>query len=56
MAHVFDAGAVGAVIYNNQTSNFRGSLALQADIPALAISRADGERIEAMLEEWEVVA
>ena len=56
VARVFDAGAVGAVIYNNQTGNFRGRLALQAEIPALAISRADGERIEGMLEAGEVVA
>ena len=56
VAHVFDAGAIGAVIYNNQAGNFRGRLAVQADIPVLAISRADGERIEAMLEGGEVVA
>ncbi len=56
VAHVFDAGAVGAVIYNNQSGNFRGTLSLRADIPVLAISRADGERIEAMLEAGAVVA
>jgi len=56
VANVFDAGAAGAVIYNNQTGNFRGRLAFQVKIPVLAISRVDGERIEAMLEGGEVVA
>ena len=53
---MFDAGAAGAVIYNNQTGNFRGRLAFQVEIPVLAFSRVDGERIEAMLEAGEVVA
>ena len=55
-ANVFDAGAAGAVIYNNQTGNFRGRLAFQVKIPVPAISRVEGERIEVTLEAGEVVA
>jgi Zn-dependent M28 family amino/carboxypeptidase len=41
-----EAGAVGAVIYNNSQGNFQGVLASGgADIPAVAISREDGERL-----------
>ena len=41
-----EAGAVGAVIYNNSPGNFQGVLASGgSSIPAVAISREDGERL-----------
>lgn len=41
-----EAGAVGAVIYNNSPGNFQGVLSSGgSSIPAVAISREDGERL-----------
>ena len=46
---VEEAGAVGAVIYNNVPSMFSGTLSTPAGIPVVAISEASGELIaEAM--------
>ena len=45
-----EAGAIAVIIYNNAPGNFRAFLATQASIPAVAISRRDGERIEELLE------
>ena len=45
-----DAGAVGAIIYNNADGEFGGTLMRQASIPAAAISREDGLQILAALE------
>ena len=39
-----DDGCVGAVIYNNESGNFNGTLGAPGDwLPALSISQADGE-------------
>ncbi len=51
-----EADALAAVIYNNLPGNFQGVLSRQTSIPALAISQADGERIEALLEAGAVTA
>lgn len=40
-----EAGAAGAVIYNNAPGNFRGTLLESGSIPAAAISREDGQRL-----------
>lgn len=45
-----DAGALGAIIYNNADGEFGGTLMRQASIPAAAISREDGLEILAALE------
>lgn len=37
-----DAGALGAIIYNNAAGEFGGTLMRQASIPAASISREDG--------------
>lgn len=37
-----DAGALGAIIYNNSDGEFGGTLMRQASIPAASISREDG--------------
>ncbi|MCH8311132.1 MAG: M28 family peptidase, partial [Chloroflexi bacterium] len=39
---VADAGAVGAIIFNNSAGLFRGTFASQPRIPAVSISREDG--------------
>ena len=45
-----DAGALGAIIYNNAAGEFGGTLMRQASIPAAAISREDGLEMLAALE------
>jgi Zn-dependent M28 family amino/carboxypeptidase len=42
VANAAAAGAVGAVIVNNEADNFRGSLGAESAIPAASISQADG--------------
>lgn len=54
--NVFAAGAVGLVVYNNVAGSFQGVLAAQVEFPVIAISREDGEVIEALLEESEINA
>ena len=44
-----DAGAVAAVIYNNLPGNFQGVLRNPGSIPAVAISREEGQGIEELL-------
>lgn len=44
-----DAGALGAIIYNNAAGEFGGTLMRQASIPAASISREDGlQMLEAL--------
>ena len=45
-----DAGALGAIIYNNAAGEFGGTLMRQASIPAASISREDGLQILDALE------
>jgi aminopeptidase YwaD len=40
------AGAVGVVIYNNEVGNSRGDLGGKAEVPAVSISRFEGQRLE----------
>ena len=49
VSRVTDAGAVGAIVYNNEAGPFRGTLAEQRHIPVVAISREDGEAILSMM-------
>jgi len=52
-----EAGAVGAVIYNNTRGNFQGVLSSGgATIPAVAISQEDGERLLKLIAGGEVQA
>ncbi len=51
-----EAGAVGAVIYNNSRGSFQGVLASGGEIPAVAISREDGERLLELIATDEVRA
>ena len=43
VANAQAAGALGVVIYNNEPGSFFGSLQTTSDIPALSISRAEGQ-------------
>ena len=43
VSRVAGAGAVAALVYNNRDGLFRGTLSSDAEIPAVAISREDGE-------------
>lgn len=45
-----EAGALGAIIYNNAAGEFGGTLMRQASIPAASISREDGLQILEALE------
>ncbi len=50
VTNAMKAGAVAAVIYNNTTVSFNGTLASAGNwIPALGISQADGQSLEALL-------
>ena len=49
-ARAADAGALGAIIYNNAAGEFGGTLMRQASIPAASISREDGLEILEALE------
>ena len=44
-----EAGAVGAVIYNNAPGNFRGTLREAGAIPVVSISQEDGARIQELV-------
>ncbi|MCI0857914.1 MAG: M20/M25/M40 family metallo-hydrolase [Chloroflexi bacterium] len=44
-----EAGAVGAVIYNNAPGNFRGTLREAGPIPVVSISQEDGARIQELV-------
>lgn len=48
------AGAVGAVIYNNQPGLFGGTLQSPARIPALGIAQAEGQSLQRQLAEGAV--
>ena len=54
--HVADAGAIGAIVYNNRPGLFAGALGSQADIPVVAISRESGIAILARVADGEVRA
>ena len=54
--NVFAAGAVGLVVYNNVAGLFQGVLATQPEFPVIALSKEDGETIEALLAQSGVTA
>jgi aminopeptidase YwaD len=51
---VADAGAVGAIIFNNTAGMFRGTFAEPPSIPAVSISREDGLAILEFLNQGEI--
>lgn len=52
---VHNAGAVGSIIFNNAQGNFRGTLGGSSQIPAVALSRADGQKLKELLDQGETV-
>ena len=54
--HVADAGAIGAIVFNNESGNFRGRFANPSSIPAVAVSQADGRALLDYIEVGEVAA
>ena len=53
---VAEAGAVGAIVFNNRPGRFYGDLRNQSTIPAVSISRGDGRDLLDLLEDGEVEA
>ena len=51
VGRVADAGAVGAIIYNNERGNFRGALQSEGPIPAASLSRQQGEEVLRLIED-----
>lgn len=51
VGRVADAGAVGAIIYNNERGNFRGALQTDGPIPAASLSRQQGEEVLRLIED-----
>jgi len=52
--NVFEAGAVGLVIYYNVSGPFRGVLADQPEIPVISLSSVDGEAVQGLLVDSEI--
>ena len=53
---VAEAGAVGAVVFNNRPGRFYGDLRNPSTIPAVSISRGDGRDLLDLIEEGEAQA
>ena len=53
---VAEAGAVGAVVFNNRPGRFYGDLRNQSKIPTVSISRGDGQDLLDLIEQGEVEA
>ena len=53
---VAEAGAVGAIVFNNRPGRFYGDLRNQSTIPAISISRGDGRDLLDLIEEGIVEA
>ena len=53
---VADAGAVAAIVFNNELGLFYGTFSNPSDIPAVAISQEDGRALLALMEAGEVTA
>ncbi len=53
---VADAGAVAAIVFNNELGLFYGAFSNPSDIPAVAISQEDGRALLALMEAGEVTA
>ena len=54
VTRVADAGAVAAIVFNNQEGNFRGALRSQSNIPAVSLTRADGLDMLALMDEADI--
>jgi aminopeptidase YwaD len=48
-ANIAAVAGLGAVIYNNEPGNFRGTLGGSSEMPVASVSQEDGDRLEAFL-------
>ena len=55
VAEVHNAGAVGAIIFNNVSGSFRGTLGERSQIPAISLSQADGNHLKELLDQGETI-
>lgn len=55
VAQVEAEGAVAAVIFNNVSGSFRGTLGDRSQVPAISLSQADGLALKELLDAGEVV-
>ena len=55
VAEAHNAGAVAAVIFNNVSGSFRGTLGGRSQIPAVSLSQADGLKLKELMEQGEMV-
>ncbi|MCY4654243.1 MAG: M28 family peptidase [Dehalococcoidia bacterium] len=53
---VAEAGAVAAIVFNNQQGNFRGAFRSQSPIPAVSLTRADGQKLLDLMNQGETSA
>ena len=53
---VAEAGAVAAIIFNNEQGNFRGTFLSHSTIPAISLARADGLELLDMIDRGETKA
>ena len=53
---VAEAGAVGAIIFNDREGLFRGTFTRESGIPAVAVSQADGNRLLELIVQGELEA
>lgn len=53
---VDEAGAVAAIVFNNEQGNFRGSFRSGSTIPAVSMTRADGLNLLGLLDQGETTA
>lgn len=51
---VREAGAEAAIVFNNQPGGFQGTMGRRAEIPAIAVSQANGVRIRELISEGRV--
>ncbi|MEA3254220.1 MAG: S8 family serine peptidase [Candidatus Altiarchaeota archaeon] len=52
--NAYNAGASGAIIYNNYYGNFKGDLINLSDIPAVSVSESDGQYLLSLIENGSV--
>ena len=55
VAEAHRAGAVAAIIFNNVAGSFRGTLGGRSQIPAVALSQADGQKLKELLAQGDTV-
>ncbi len=50
------AGAVAAIVFNNEQGNFRGAFRSQSQIPAVSLTRADGQKLLGLMDQGDASA